>query len=173
MRFFYQLERYEEGEYVVVRLEEGVNIGIGAVLPERYRGENYKTIMGAIEEYRHIVETSKPEHFATISQRLLQHFPNHPKVTFAISAAATQLFAEISGMSIDELLLAEGLPKPLHLENWNGSTVIPEEMGGVLEVLAFPQKEKFALLVRNYPKGEMEEVLFTLSRYFAGYVLEK
>ena len=46
-------------------------------------------------------------------------------------------------------------------------------MGGVLEVLAFPQKEKSALLVRNYPKGEMEEVLFTLSRYFAGYVLEK
>ncbi len=172
MKFFYQLERYEEGEYVIVKLEENGHEGIGAVLPDRSKGQNYKTVMGAIEEYRSIVEQSKPWHFAALSQRLLKHFPGHPNVTFAISAAATELFSKLQGAAVEELLMCDGLQLPLHLENWNGEIVIPEEIGGVMEVLAIPEKRMKALLLRKYPKGEMEKLIFALSRYFAGYIIE-
>jgi len=170
MKFFYQLERFEFGEYVVVKLEEDGFIGVGAVIPNRKKGENYKTIMGAIEEYRRFVEMSSSHHFAVISQRLLKHFPNHPEVTFAISAAYFELYAKKCQMSVAELLMCQNLPGPMHLENWDKNIVIPEEIGGVVEVLTLPNKEKTALFIRDYPNGEMKEVLYQLSRYFAGYL---
>ena len=170
MKFFYQLERYEFGEYVVVRVEEDGFSGIGAVIPDRKKGENYKTVMGAIEEYRHFVEMSFSHHFPVISQRLLKHFPNHPEVTFAVSAAFFDLYARKNDISIEDLLMCQNLQKPVYLENWHGDMVVPEELGGVMEVLSIPRKEKVALLIRDYPNGEMKEILYQLTRYFAGYI---
>ena len=170
MKFFYNLERYEEGEYVVVTLEEDGKRGIGAIVPERKRGENYKIIMGVIEEYRHIVEMTKPEHFPILSQRLSKELPNHPKVTFAISAAAFELFAALKGTSVFELLMVEGLKGAVPLYEWMGDVVVPEETGGVLEAISTGSEDK-ALLIREYPKGEMREILEAISSYYAGYVL--
>ena len=170
MKFFYQLERFELGEYVIVRVEEDGFNGTGAVIPNRKKGENYKTVMGAIEEYRRFVEISSSHHFAVISQRLLKHFPNHPEVTFAISAAFFELYAKKNGISVEELLMCQNLQKPMHIENWNGKVVLPEEMGGITEVLSLPDKDKTALLIKDYPNGEMKEILYQLARYFAGYI---
>ncbi len=168
MKFFYNLERYENGEYVILTLEENGKVGIGAVIPERKKGENYKTIMGVVEEYRHTVESAKPEHFASISFKLKEDFPNHPKVTFAISAAATELFSKISKMRIEELLMCEGLRGAVMLTDWVGDIVVPEEIGGVFEVLSMASQDR-ALLLRRYPHDEMSNILHALSRYFAGY----
>ncbi len=170
MKFFYNLERYEEGEYVVIALEEDGKRGVGAVVPERKRGENYKIIMGVIEEYRHIVERAKPEQFSILSQRLSRELPNHPKVTFAVSAAAFELFASLNGMSVFELLMVEGLKGSVPLYEWMGDVVIPEETGGVLEAISMGSEDK-ALLIREYPKGEMKDILEAISSYYAGYVL--
>jgi hypothetical protein len=172
VKFFYNLERYEEGEYVVVMLEENDERGIGAIVPERSKGENYKTIMGVIEEYRHVVEKARPEHFSIISQRLEEEFPRHPKVTFAISAAAFELFAKLSGMSLRGLLMVNGLKGAVSLNEWNGDIVIPEETGGVIEAISLGAEDR-ALLLREYPRSEMEEVLKAISSYYAGYVSSK
>ncbi len=172
MKFFYNLKRFEEGEYVVLMLEEGGKVGTGAVIPERREGENYKTVMGIVEEYRHVVETAKPQQFASISFYLRRVFPNHPKVTFAISAAALELFSKLEGMDIEEALSCHDLKKPIRLRNWKGEILLAEKTGGVFETLSLASQNS-ALSVRRYPNGEMEEVLLNLSRYFAGYVLEK
>ncbi len=167
MKFFYNLERFEGGEYVVVALEWEGKRGVGAVVPRKERGENYKTVMGAIEEYRHVVEKMRPEQFASISIRLAEEFPNHPSVTFAISAAALELFSKLNGFSIPELLMCERGSAPLY--EWEGEVVVPEDVGGVFEVLSLASDER-ALVVREYPNGEMREVLAALSCHFAGYI---
>ncbi len=172
MKFFYNLRRFEGGEYVVLMLEEDGEIGTGAVIPEREEGENYKTVMGVVEEYRHVVEMAKPQQFASISLYLKEIFPNHPKVTFAISAAALELFSKLEGMSVEEVLSCSDLKKPIRLGNWEGETLLAEKTGGVFETLSLASQNS-ALDIRKYPSGEMEEVLLNLSRYFAGYVLNK
>ena len=172
MKFFYNLERFEGGEYVVVMLEEDGKIGTGAIIPERKEGENYKTIMGVIEEYRHVVELAKPQQFASLSFNLRGVLPKHPKVTFAISAAALELFSKLENMRIEEILSCNGLKRPIRLGIWEGEVLVAEKVGGVFEVLSLASQD-LALSIRRYPRGEMEEVLLNLSRYFAGYVLEK
>ncbi len=172
MKFFYNLERFEDGEYVVVMLEEDGKIGTGAIVPERKEGENYKTVMGVIEEYRHVVELAKPQQFASLSFSLREILPKHPKITFAISAAALELFSKLENMSISKILSCEGLKKPIRLRNWKGETLFAEKTGGVFETLSSSSQD-LALSIRRYPKSEMEEVLLSLSRYFAGYVLDR
>ena len=172
MKFFYNLERFEEGEYVVVMLEEDGKVGTGAIVPEKREGENYKTVMGVIEEYRHIVELAKPYQFASISFKLRETFPRHPKVTFAISAAALELFSKLEGAEIEKILSCDDLKRPIRLRNWNGEILVAEKSGGIFETLSLAS-QNIALAIRRYPRGEMEEVLLNLSRYFAGYVLEK
>ncbi len=170
MKFFYQLERYELGKYVKVILKEGEYEGIGAILPERNQGENYKVIMGVIEEYRHVVEKARPEHFGILSYKLKNVFPKHPKVSFAISVAAVELYCKLLGMNIYEFFFLENMHHPIHLDNWEGEVVVPELQGGVFEALSLSDKNEKALYIRKYPKEEMKEVLHALSCYFAGYV---
>ena len=163
MRFFYRLERFDGGEYVVLELEEGSSRASGAIVPDRNLGQNYKIVMGAIEEYRRVVEMSKPEHFAVISKRLESHFPGHSNVRFAISSAMTELFAKMSGLSVRELLMANDLKEPTEVKSCP-SPVVPELLGGVFEVLSLESRR--CILLRRYPKGEMESVLDALSMYF-------
>ena len=162
MRFFYKLSRFSGGEYVVVRLEYEDSYGVGAVIPDRSKGQNYKTVMGAVEEYRYVVETSRPEHFPFLSSRLEKHFPGHPEVRFAISCAATELFARLSNLTVSELLMVSDLEDPPESECED--PVVPEELGGVVETLSLPLKD--CLLIRSYPNGEMSEILRALGRYF-------
>ena len=163
MRFFYRLERFDGGEYVVLELEEGSSRASGAIVPDRNLGQNYKIVMGAIEEYRRVVEVSRPEHFAVISRRLDLHFPGHSNVRFAISSAMTELFAKVSGLSVRELLMTDGLKKPTEVKNCP-NPVVPEFLGGVFEVISLESKR--CVLLRRYPNGEMEDVLDALSMYF-------
>ncbi len=163
MKFFYRLERFQGGEYVVLEVEEGEHKGTGAVVPRREKGQNYKTIMGAIEEYRHVVESAKAENFAIISARLDVHFPGHPEVRFAISSAMVELYTKLAGLSVEELLMVNDLEEPKIVTECD-DPLIPEEIGGVFEVLSF--RDKSCMVLREYPNSEMRGVLRALSFYF-------
>ncbi|QTA38815.1 hypothetical protein JYK00_04725 [Thermosipho ferrireducens] len=164
MKFFYNLARSEFGEYVVVEVTDGNNSGLGAIFPEKVRGENYKTIMGAIEEYRPIVEKADYEDAFWIVDKLNLHFPDHPKVTFAIDAAFRELYSKISGISLEKLIGYPIVQEHKNLEKYK-SKIYPEYLGSLNIVKDIPKiyEDNFIFVLTKYPHGEMWEVLKALS----------
>lgn len=163
MKFFYNIERAEGFEYIVVKVQENDLEGIGAILPIRKNGENYKIFMGVIEEYRTIVEKAKPEDSFVISQVLRQHFPNHPKVVFAIQSAFLMVFAKKYKLDLGKIIGGNVIPKNERC----GERVFPEQLGDVLFAKYFSIVENSKLdktfVMTKYPKNEMDDVLSALS----------
>lgn len=170
MRFFYNIDRVDGYEYVVVKVQEekSENIsGVGAILPIRKNGENYKTIMGVIEEYRSIVEHAKLEDVFIISDILSSHFPHHPNVVFAIQSAMVSLFSKKYKLDLNNLLGSNIKPK----NEKCGELVFPEELGDVFLAkywTKFKNKDtNLTFVMTKYPKNEMEEVLSALSTNYS------
>ncbi|MBT1247141.1 MULTISPECIES: hypothetical protein [unclassified Thermosipho (in: thermotogales)] len=160
MKFFYNLERSEFGEYVSIEVTDDQNSGIGAIVPERKKGENYKVIMGAIEEYRYIVEKASIEDTFNIAYSLSKHFPNHQKVIFAIDAAFKELYSKTYNIPLEKLLGQENIKQ---CKNSEGKKIFPEEYGFVDLIKVLPQFDNYTFVLTKYPKGEMYEVLKALS----------
>ncbi|MGC8819630.1 MAG: hypothetical protein ACP5PP_00765 [Fervidobacterium sp.] len=164
MKFFYNIERVEGYEYIIVKVEENNITSTGAVLPIRKNGENYKIVMGAIEEYRTIIERSKVEDAFIISQVLQNHFPNHTKVIFAIQSAMLLTFSKKYNIDINKLIGGTYVPK----NEKCGELVFPESLGDVFlakylnHMTQTKDSEKTFVMIK-YPKNEMDEVLSALS----------
>ncbi|MGQ9855166.1 MAG: hypothetical protein ACUVQF_00280 [Fervidobacterium sp.] len=162
MKFFYNLEKVENYEYVVVKVQESEHTGVGAILPIRRNGENYKIFMGAIEEYRTIVEKSKAEDVFIIPKILEKHFPKHPKVTFAIQAAFLELFCKKYKIELEKLL--GGLQSPKN--EICGDLLYPEYFGDIFYVRYVPEIEahiNHTFVLVKYPHNEMDHILSALS----------
>lgn len=163
MKFFYNIERVEGFEYIVVKVQENDLEGVGAILPIRKNGENYKIFMGVIEEYRTIVEKSKSEDVFVIPQVLQQHFPNHPKVVFAIHSAFLMLFSRKYKLDLGKIIGGSVIPKNERC----GERVFPEHLGDVFFAKYFSVVENSKLdktfVMTKYPKNEMDDVLSALS----------
>ncbi|KAF2961801.1 hypothetical protein [Fervidobacterium sp. 2310opik-2] len=164
MKFFYNIERIENYEYIVVKVEENNISGTGAILPIRRKGENYKIFMGVIEEYRTIIEHSKAEDVFLISKILEKHFPNHPKVVFGIQAAMLSLFSKKYQFNLNQLIGGPEVPK----NEKCGELVFPEELGDVMlakyvNFIDSETKSDKTFVMTRYPKDEMGEVLSALS----------
>ncbi|MBO8161443.1 MAG: hypothetical protein H0Z24_07380 [Thermosipho sp. (in: Bacteria)] len=166
MKFFYNLKRSEFGEYVVIEITDDINKGIGAIMPERHRGENYKTIMGVIEEYRHIVEQSTVSDAFCISEKLERYFPNHPKIVFAIDAAFKELYSKAKGISLVKLIGREIQHEKI--ENKDSKKLYPEYIGHIDVIKSIPKifDEDFTFILTKYPDGEMWDVLKALATNF-------
>ncbi len=164
LKFFYNLDRVENYEYVVIKILDGDFSGHGAILPIRKKGENYKTIMGVIEEYRTIVEHSCTEDTFIISSVLNNHFPNHPKVVFAIQSAYFELYSKKYNIPLKKLL-GNPFPKKVEIDEPVGRVIIPEEIGDLMAVKSLPylEKDDFTFMFIHYPKNEMFEVISVLS----------
>ncbi|WP_249031066.1 hypothetical protein [Thermosipho africanus] len=163
LKFFYSLKKADFGEYVVIEITDDKNIGKGAIIPERSKGENYKTIMGAIEEYRYIVEKANIEDAFEIPYKLEKYFPNHPKVIFAIDAAFKELYSKTYNIPLVKLIGQENVQEckePIEQEK-----VFPEEYGfiDIVKVLPKVYLEDSTFVLTKYPEGEMFEVLKALS----------
>lgn len=163
MKFFYNIERVEGFEYIVVKVQENDLEGIGAILPIRKNGENYKIFMGVIEEYRTIVEKSKSEDAFVIPQTLQQHFPNHPKVIFAIQSAFLMVFVKKYKLDLGKVIGGNVIPKNERC----GERVFPEHLGDVFLAKYLSVVENSSLdktfVMTKYPKNEMDDVLSALS----------
>ncbi|MFN6991184.1 MAG: hypothetical protein ACK4MM_00535 [Fervidobacterium sp.] len=163
MKFFYNLEKVEGYEYVVLKVqdEKSNDSGVGAILPLRKKGENYKIFMGVIEEYRTIVEHSKLEDVFSICDVLTAHFPNHPKVVFAIQSAMISLFSKKYKLDLNSLLGSNIKPKNEKF----GELVFPEELGDVFlsKYWAKFKNSYLTFVMTKYPKNEMEDILSALS----------
>jgi len=166
MKFFYNLKRSDFGEYVVIEITEGLNSGIGAIFPERKRGENYKTIMGVIEEYRHIVESSTIEDTFCIAEKLERDFPGHPKVIFAIDAAFKELYSKTTKIPLTKLI-GKNIQNEC-IENKDGKKLFPEYIGQIDVIKSLPKifEEDFTFVLTKYPENEMWGVLKALSTNF-------
>ncbi|ABR30249.1 hypothetical protein SU69_01985 [Thermosipho melanesiensis] len=163
MKFFYNLERTDFGEYITIEITDNKNSGIGAIVPERYKGENYKVIMGAIEEYRYVVEKATIKDTFSIPYMLEEHFPNHPKVIFAIDAAFKELYSKTYNIPLQKLLGRENIQE---CKVENGEKIFPEEYGIIDLVKVLPLFDDYVFMLTKYPKGEMHEVLRALSTNF-------
>ncbi|SHH55017.1 enolase-like domain-containing protein [Thermosipho atlanticus] len=166
MKFFYNLKRSEIGEYVVVEVTDDVNVGTGAIVPEKSRGENYKTIMGVIEEFRYTVELSTIEDAFCISEKLERIFPGHPKVVFAIDAAFKELYSKSKNISLKKLIGRDIQQECI--ENKSAKKVFPEYIGQIDVIKSLPKifDEDFTFVLTKYPNNEMWEVLKALSTNF-------
>uniref|UniRef100_A0A7C4GI26 Uncharacterized protein n=1 Tax=Fervidobacterium thailandense TaxID=1008305 RepID=A0A7C4GI26_9BACT len=166
MKFFYNISKVEDYEYIVLRLEEDGFSGIGAILPIRKKGENYKIFMGIIEEYRSLVEHTSTDEAFSITEKLNKHFPGHPKVTFAIQAAMISLFSKKHSIEIQKLV--GGLETPRN--ELCGERLFPEYVGDVLKLRCLAQdsssNQTRTYVLTKYPKNEMDEVLSALSTNF-------
>ena len=162
MKFFYNLQRKDGYEYIVIRVEEGSSSGIGAVLPVRKNGENYKIFMGVIEEYRTIIEHAQCEDLFRISSVLESHFPNHPKVRFGIQVAILDLFTKKYAIDVNKLI---GGSKNSKNEKC-GERFFPEYTGDVFHVKYIPEiikDPRQTFVLTKYPNNEMDHVLSALS----------
>jgi len=162
VKFFYNLERKDNFEYIVLRVEENNLSGTGAILPIRKNGENYKIFMGVIEEYRSIVEKLHCEDVFVITGILEEHFPNHPKVKFAIQAAVLELFSKKYKLDITKLL--GGLKSTKN--ELCGERLFPEYLGDVFHAKYYPETKKetnTTFVLTKYPNNEMDTILSALS----------
>ncbi|MEN3041884.1 MAG: hypothetical protein ABDH59_01035 [Fervidobacterium sp.] len=163
MKFFYNIERVDGFEYIVVKVQENGTEGMGAILPVRKSGENYKIFMGVIEEYRTVVERSKVEDAFIISQVLREHFPNHPKVVFAIQAAFLSLFCKKYNLDLGKLIGGNVVPR----NEKCGERIFPEYLGDVILARCINSINGSNLdktfVMTKYPKNEMDDVLSALS----------
>lgn len=164
MKFFYNLKKADFGEYVVIEITDDKNKGVGAIVPERKKGENYKTIMGAIEEYRYIVENASIEDAFEIPYMLEKHFPNHPKVIFAIDAAFKELFSRTYNIPLVKIFGQNNIQECIESEN-KSDYIFPEEYGFTDIVKALPMiyLENSTFILTKYPNNEMFDVLKALS----------
>lgn len=118
MRFLYNIERENDIEYVVLRVIENNLEGKGCIVPEKKRGENYKIILGVIEEYREKVEKASIQDVYVLPEKLEMFFPNHPKVIFAITVAIIELFSKIKDFPIEKFF-----PRIFTPEECNGEII--------------------------------------------------
>ncbi|WP_448375514.1 hypothetical protein [Fervidobacterium sp.] len=162
IKFFYNLQRKDGYEYIVLRVEDGNFSGTGAILPVRRNGENYKIFMGVIEEYRTIIEHMKIEDLFTITSTLEAHFPNHQKVKFGIQAALIDLFAKKYNFDINKLLGGVQNTK----NEMCGERFFPEYSGDVFHVKYLPtilKESRVTFVLTKYPNNEMDNILSALS----------
>jgi len=200
MRFLYNIEEREGVEYVVLKVIENGLEGKGCVVPERRRGENYKVIMGAIEEYRKEVEKASIQDIYVLPEKLEMSFPNHPKVIFAITMAMVELFSKMNDFPIEKLF-----PKIFTPEEIDGGIVdegavicngeryplledmkclsLYDKIAVQLEYIGNPFRAYHILrsltdlgldilgVFRNYPGDEMKEAMEVLKGLFKKYVV--
>jgi len=200
MKFLYHLEEEENREYVVLKLVENELEGTGCIVPEKERGENYKVIMGAIEEYRKEVEKASIQDIFTLPERLESSFPNHPKVIFAITIATIELFSKLKNFPVEKLFPRIFTPKEVSGKLLNGKIITHngEEYALLEDIKYLPPCNKIAVqleyignpfrayhvlryfmnlgldflgIFRNYPKGEMKKTMRVLRGLFEKYVV--